>query len=164
MNLLGKTIDSTKLPKFTTRKWIESFDQSNNIYNQNKDIRFKTPQLRSYLCDWNDAYIVVPGKVTATNPNQVGVAYQRKLALKNNTPFFNSELRINSQKIDFSDDLDVVMPIYNLSYYSKKFRKSTGSFWSYYPGKRNSGYNNDNNERTRIFYPIKDSEDFDYKT
>ena len=45
INLLGKTIDSTKLPKFTTRKWIEVFDQSSGSYNVNKDIRFKTPQL-----------------------------------------------------------------------------------------------------------------------
>ena len=65
----SQTIDSTKLPKFTTRKWIEVFDQPNNIHNQNKDIRFKTPQLRSDLCDFNDAYIVVAGKIIATNPN-----------------------------------------------------------------------------------------------
>ena len=116
INLLGKRIDSTKLPKFTTRKRIEVFDHSNNIYNQNKDIRFKTPQLRSDLCDFNDAYIVVTGKITVTNPNQIGIAYSRKLAFKNNAPFFTSELRINSQKIDFCDDLDVIMPMYNLLY------------------------------------------------
>ena len=42
--------------------------------------------------------------------------------------------------------------------------KTTGSFWNYYRDEPNSGYNNDNNERTRIFYPIKDSKIFDYKT
>ena len=42
--------------------------------------------------------------------------------------------------------------------------KTTGSFWNYYRDEPNSGYNNDNNERTRIFYPIKDSESFNYKT
>ena len=59
IDLFGKTIDSAKLPKFTTRKWIEIFDQSNGSYDKNKDIRFKTPQFRSDLCDFNDAYIVV---------------------------------------------------------------------------------------------------------
>ena len=54
------------------------------------------------------------------------------------------------------------MPRYNLLYYSKNFRKITGSLWNYYPDKPNAGYNNNN--RDRIFYPIKDSESFDYKT
>ena len=38
INLLAKIIDSTKLPKYTKRKWIEIYDQSNGIYNQNKDV------------------------------------------------------------------------------------------------------------------------------
>ena len=54
------------------------------------------------------------------------------------------------------------MPMYNLLYYSKNFRKTTGSFWNYYPDKPNSGYDND--DRDRRFYTIKDSERFDYKT
>ena len=40
-NLLGKPIED-EIPKFTTVKWIEIFDQSNGTYNKNKDIRFKT--------------------------------------------------------------------------------------------------------------------------
>ena len=56
------------------------------------------------------------------------------------------------------------MSMYNLLYDSKNFRKATESFWSYYPDKPNSRYSNDNNARTRIFYPIKDSESFDCKT
>ena len=66
-NLSGK-LDKGEILKFTTIKWIEIFDQSNGTYNKNKDIRFKTNQLRNDLCDFNDAYIVVTGKVTATNP------------------------------------------------------------------------------------------------
>ena len=45
--------------------------------------------------------------------------------MKNCVPFFSSELRINSQKIDYCDDLDIVMPMHNLLYYSKNFRKTT---------------------------------------
>ena len=63
-NLLGK-LDKDEIPKFKTIKWIEFFDQSNGTYNPNKDIRFKTLQLRSDLCDFNEAYIVVTGKVAA---------------------------------------------------------------------------------------------------
>ena len=55
------------------------------------------------------------------------------------------------------------MQMYNLLYYSKNFRKTTGSFWNYYPDMPSSGNNDDDNERTKIFYPIKNSESFDYK-
>ena len=53
--------------------------------------------------------------------------------------------------------------MYNLLYYSKNFRKTTGSFWKYYPDMQNSAYVGDN-ERTKIFYPISGSESFNYKT
>ena len=125
-NLLGKT--TPEVPRFTTKKWIEIFDQSNGSYNPNKDIRFKTSQLRSDLCDFNDAYIVVTGKITATNPDNDNNVYNRKLALKNSAPFFDCILKINSQLIEHADDLDVVMTMYNLLYYSKNFRKKLDHF------------------------------------
>ena len=56
------------------------------------------------------------------------------------------------------------MPIYNLLYYSKNFRKTTGSFWNYYPDMPKSRHDNNANLRQRIIYPIKDSESFNYKT
>ena len=61
-NLLGSTSD--KVPRFITTKWIEVHDQSGGIYNTNKQIRFKTPMLRSDLCDFSDGYTVVKGIVT----------------------------------------------------------------------------------------------------
>ena len=53
--------------------------------------------------------------------------------------------------------------MYNLLYYSKNFRKTAGSLWNYYPDMPSSG-SAGNNERTKVIYPIKDSESFDYKT
>ena len=106
INLLGKTIDSTKLPKYTTRKWIEIYDQLSETYYQNRDIRFKAPQLRSDLCNFNDAYIVVTGKITPTNTGNDDNVYQRRLVLKNNASFFSSILKINSQLIEDTQDLD----------------------------------------------------------
>ena len=52
------------LPRFVTKKWIEAYDQSRGNYNVNKEIRIKTSMLRSDLCDFNDAYIVVKGDIT----------------------------------------------------------------------------------------------------
>ena len=162
-NLLGK-LDKDEIPKFTTIKWTEIFHQSNGIYNKNKDIKFKTNQLRNDLCDFNDAYIVVTGKITATNPGNDDNVCNRKVSFKTSAPFFNCTLKINSQLTKDAQDLDIVIPMYNLPYYSKNFRKTTGSFWNYYPDIPKSGHDNNANLRQRIIYPIKDSKSFNYKT
>ena len=57
-------------------------------------IRFKTAILRSDLCDYNNAYIVVTGKITVTDPNNN--AYDKKLTLKNNAPFISCISKINN--------------------------------------------------------------------
>ena len=54
--------DSTAL-KFRTKKWIEVSDFSGFQCSSNKTIRFKTPMLRSDLCDYSYAYIVVKGRI-----------------------------------------------------------------------------------------------------
>ena len=100
-----------------------NFDQFNGIYNPNKDIRFKTPQIMDDLCDFNDAYIVVTGKSTITNPGNNVVEYDRKIALKNYVPFFNCISKINNQLIEYAQDLDIVMPMFNLVYLLKTLEK-----------------------------------------
>ena len=64
INLLGTTSDNKDLPRFVTKKWIEVYDQSEKNDNVNKEIRIKTPMLRSDLCNFSDAYIVVKGNIT----------------------------------------------------------------------------------------------------
>ena len=58
-NFLEITTDNKDLPKFVTKKWIEVYDQSQGNYDINKEIRIKASMLRSDLCDFSDAYIVV---------------------------------------------------------------------------------------------------------
>ena len=128
INLVGNTSD--QVPRYVTKKWVEIYGRSGGTYNTNKEIRFKTPMLRNDLCDYNEAYIVVTGKITVINQNDN--AYDKKLALKNNAPFFICISKINGTLIDNAEDLDVVMPLYNLLYYSKNYRKTTGSLWNYY--------------------------------
>ena len=71
-NLLRTTPDEKS--RFITKKWVEIHDQSGNAedrYKPSKQIRFKTSMLRSDLCDFSDAYIVVKGKVTDSfNPRR----------------------------------------------------------------------------------------------
>ena len=60
-NLLGS--QSKKLSKFITRDYV-TVNSLSNTYNENKSIRFKTPMLRSDLCDYTDAYILINGTIT----------------------------------------------------------------------------------------------------
>ena len=69
-----------------------------------------TSMLRSDLCDYSDAYIVVKGKITVTNPNNN--AHDKKLAFKNNAPFRSRISKMNN---------------------------TTGSLWNYYREEPNSG-------------------------
>ena len=131
INLLSTTSYNKDLPIFVTKKWIEIYDQSEKNYSPNKEIRIKTSILRSDLCDFSDAYIVVKGTITAEGDNNANKR-NKNLAFKNNTPFINCISKINGIKIDNAEDLDVVMPMYNLLEYSKNYRKTTGSLWNYY--------------------------------
>ena len=105
-------------------KWIEVHDQLGNSkdrYKPDKRIRFKTSMPRSDLCDFSDEYIVVKETITVTNPGNN--AYDQKLAFKNNAPFVSCVSKINHTLIDNAEDLDVVMPMYNLLEYSKNYSK-----------------------------------------
>ena len=135
-NLLDS--ESEKLSKFVTR-----VNSLYNTYNENKSIRFKTPILRSDLCDYTDAYILVNGKITVA-ANQPKDRQNRPLILKNNAPFVSCITRINNELIEDADDLDIVMPMYNLLEYSKNYRKTIGSLYNYYRDELND-YANLNN-------------------
>ena len=68
-NFLDINFDKKDLPKFVTKKWIEFYDQSQGNYNVNEELRIKTSMLRSDLCDFNDAYVVVKRTITVLRPN-----------------------------------------------------------------------------------------------
>ena len=76
-------------------------------------------------------YIVVEGDITLEGHNDVNKR-NKNLAFKNNAPFIYCISKINGVKIDNAEDLDVVMPMYNLLEYSQNYRKTTGSLWNYY--------------------------------
>ena len=69
VNLLDATLDDKDLPRFVTKKWIAVYDQSEKNYSVNKEIRIKTAMLRSDLCDFSDANIVVKGTITLEGEN-----------------------------------------------------------------------------------------------
>ena len=86
-NFLDTTSDDKDLPRFVTKKWIEVYDQSEKNYNPNKEIRIKTSMLRSDLCDFSDAYIVVKGDIFVTEPDKA--KKNKAVTFKNNASFIN---------------------------------------------------------------------------
>ena len=119
--------------------------------------------LRSDLCDYSDAYILVKGTVTV-NGVVNGVENEiprrnRPLILKNNAPFVSCMTNINNEFIEDADDLDIVMPMYNLLEYSKNYRKTIGSLYNYYRDELSDDNNPNNFPNTNVV----NSNAFEYK-
>ena len=69
--------DASNQPsKFRTKNWVEINDESRGTYNVNSQIKFKTTMLKSSLCDYSDAYILVKGKITITGAGHDAAARQ----------------------------------------------------------------------------------------
>ena len=128
--LLSEDNESEQLSKFVTREYFR-VNSLSNTYNENKSIRFKTPVLRSNLCDYSDAYILINGIITVAGNNPRD-RENSSVILKNNAPFVTCITRINGEFIEDADDLDIVMPMYNLLEYSRNYRKTIGSLYNYY--------------------------------
>ena len=120
--------------KFRTRSWIEINDESRGTYIVKSQIKFKTTMLKSSLCDYSDAYILVKGTITVNNTAAQGAAANntnKKVIFKNCAQFTNCIREINNTQIDNAKDIDIVMPMYNLMEYSDNYAKTTGSLWQY---------------------------------
>ena len=131
-NLLND--ESNKPSKFRTKNWVELNDDIRGACSPNKQIRFKTAMLRSSLCDYSDAYILVKGNITVNNTAADGAAANntnKKVIFKNCAPFTNCISKINNTQIDDTEYIDVIMPMYNLIEHSDNYSKTSGSLWQY---------------------------------
>ena len=108
-------------PNLKHKKWVEINDESRGTYNVNSQVKFKTLMLKSSLCDYSNAYILVKGTITVNN---TAAAYtdannnNKKVIFKNCAPFTNCISEINNTQVDNAKDLDIVLPMYNLIEYS----------------------------------------------
>ena len=133
-NLLDNA--SNQPTKFRPRNWVEINDESRGTYTGNS-IKFKTTMLRSNLCDYADAYILVKGTITITGAGNDDAAKRldernKGVIFKNCAPFTKCIIRINNTEIDNANNIDIVMPMYNLIEYSDNYSKTSGSLWQYY--------------------------------
>ena len=131
-NLLDDSLNKTS--KLRTKKWVEINDESRVKYNDAKQIRFKTTMLKSSSCDYSDVYILVKGKIKITGAGDDEAARQaderdKSIAFKNCAPFTSCKSDINNVEIDYCEDIDIAMPMYNLTEYSDNYAKTSGSLW-----------------------------------
>ena len=73
---------SNQPSKFRTKNWVEINNVSRVTYNVNIQIKFKTTILRSSLCDYSDAYILVKGKITITGVGDMQQLYKPMKEIK----------------------------------------------------------------------------------
>ena len=113
---------SNKPSKFRTKNWVEINDDIRGAYSPNKQIRFKTAMLRSSLCDYSNAYILVKGNITVTNTTAVAAANNtnKKVIFKSCSPFTNCIRKTNTE-IDNAECIDIVIPTHNLIEYSDNY-------------------------------------------
>ena len=109
-------------------------NENNTNYGVNKDtgennpdtIKYDTRVLKPNLCDYAEAYILVDGTIRAANALNA-----TRLALKNCVPFTKCNLEINDEYFDTAENLDIVMPMYNLIEYSDNYQDSSATLYQY---------------------------------
>ena len=116
--------------KFGTRKWYFINDQNNTDYGEGKEsgttAKFETKVIKSNLCDYSDAYVLVTGSITATDGNA-----NTRVAFKNCAPFTKCITHINDEHVDNIDNFDIIMAMYNLIEYSDNYSDTSGSLWQF---------------------------------
>ena len=101
---------SNEESKFAIKRWyVVDSQTAKDKYNQKGSIKFKTENIKSSLCDYSDAYIIVTGDITVNAGNDTHVAF------KNCAPFSTCKIEINHVFIDEANHSYIAMPMYNLN-------------------------------------------------
>ena len=146
---------SNQPSKFRTKNLVEINDESRGTYNVNSQIKFKTTMLKSSLCDYSDAYILVKGTITITGAGADAAVRQaderdKGVIFKNCALFTNCISEINNTQVDNAKDIDIVMPMYNLIEYSDNYAKTSGSLWQYYRDEPNDNLANSESFKFKV--------------
>ena len=124
INLLNDS--SNEESKFATKKWYVIDSQTaKGKYKQGDTIKFETETIKSSLCDYSDAFILVTGNITVAANNDTDVAF------KNCAPFSTCTTKINDVFVDEANHIYIAMPMYNLIEYSDNYSDTSGSLWQF---------------------------------
>ena len=128
VNLLNDS--HNEYSKFATRKWYIINDQNIGQYGRGNEIdstiKFETKAIKPNLCYFSDAYILVTGDIKIED-----IAADTNVALKNCAPFTRCITHINDEHVETAENLDIIMPMYNLIEYSDNYADSSGSLYQF---------------------------------
>ena len=111
-----------KIQNLQQKKWYIINSESKGNCSHENPITFLTSSLELSLCDYSDAYILVPGNITVTDGNN-----NTKVAFKNFAPFEKFGTEINETFVDDADFINITMPMYNSIEYSNNYSDTSGS-------------------------------------
>ena len=120
---ISKLLNDLIVFKFVTKKLVKVNDLSGGQYSVNKNIR-------SDLCVYSDAYIVIKGSNSVTDTT-VNNRRNKQLAFKNNAPFRSFISKVNNTLVDNTEDLDIVTLMCNLLEYSDNYFMTLESLSNY---------------------------------
>ena len=124
INLLNYS--SNEESKFATKKWYVIDSQTTKgKYKQGDTIKFETETIKSSLCDYSDAFILVTGNITVNAVNDTDVAF------KTCAPFSTCKTVINDVFVDRAEHIYIAMPIHNLIRCSDNYSDTSGSLWQF---------------------------------
>ena len=156
-NLLDNA--SNQPSKFRTKNWVEMNDESKEgillLVIWNLKLQFKTLMVWSSLCDYTDAYILVKVTIKISGAADHAAAIRadernKGVIFKNCAPFTKCISRINNTDIDNAQDIDIVMPMYNLIEYSDNYSKTSGSLWQYYKDDPNDNLTDSESFKSKV--------------
>ena len=128
VSLLGDADNESS--KFATRKWYVVNDQNNKDSGEGNEssttAKFQTKAIKSSLCNYSDVYILVTGNITAAGGND-----NTRVAFKNCAPFTKSITHINDEHVDVAENLDIIIPMYNLTKYNDNYSDTSGRLWQF---------------------------------
>ena len=117
---------SNEQSKFATKKWYVIYSQTTKgKYKQGDTIKFETETIKSSLCDYSDAFILVTGNITVNAANDTNVVF------KHCAKCFSCKRVINDVFLDRVEHLYIAMPMYNLIEYSDYYSGTSGSLWQF---------------------------------
>ena len=118
-----------------------------------KTIKFETKVIKSNLCDYSEAYILVKGDITTTGGNP-----DNNVGFENCAPFTKCITHINDDNVDSADNLDIIIAMHNLAEHSDNYSDTSWSLWQFKRDEQNMNNENSANVNTA------DSSSFKYKS
>ena len=89
-------------------------------------VKFDTENVRHFLCDYSDVYILVTGNIKVEKCNDA-----TRVAIKTCHPFTKATFKLNNEKVNTAGNLDLTMNLYNMLEYSDNYADTTGSLYQY---------------------------------